>query len=66
MKQERKWVRYCLLFMSEEEQSFFEINKETLGDFYQIQVDNLIKDKKNQKERTGSGETINITRNYDY
>lgn len=49
MKQERKWVRYCLLFMSEEEQSFFEINKETLGDFYQIQVDNLIKDKKNQK-----------------
>ena len=51
MKQQKKWIRYCLLLMQEEEQSIFEINKETLKEFYQNQVDALIKEKKRQKEK---------------
>ena len=49
MSAEKKWIRCCLLLMLESEQSIFEINKETLGDFYQAQVDKLIADKKSQK-----------------
>ena len=50
MKQQKKWIRYCLLLMQEEEQSIFEIDKDTLKEFYQNQVDALIKEKKRQKE----------------
>ena len=46
MKQQKKWIRYCLLLMQEEEQSIFEIDKDTLKEFYQNQVDALIKEKK--------------------
>jgi predicted RecB family endonuclease len=49
MSADKKWIRCCLLLMLESEQSIFEINKETLGDFYQAQVDKLIADKKSQK-----------------
>jgi hypothetical protein len=49
MSAEKKWIRCCLLLMLESEQSIFEISKETLGDFYQAQVDKLIADKKSQK-----------------
>ena len=51
MKQQKKWIRYCLLLMQEEEQSIFEIDKDTLKEFYQNQVDALIKEKKRQKEK---------------
>ena len=51
MKQQKKWIRYCLLLMQEEEQSIFEIEKDTLKEFYQNQVDALIKEKKRQKEK---------------
>ena len=51
MKQQKKWIRYCLLLMQEEEQSIFEIDKDTLKEFYQNQVDSLIKEKKRQKEK---------------
>ena len=37
--------------MQEEEQSIFEIDKDTLKEFYQNQVDALIKEKKRQKEK---------------
>jgi hypothetical protein len=51
MKSDQKWIRCCLLLMSEKEQSLFEIDEKTLGDFYKKQVDNLIADKKRQKEK---------------
>ena len=51
MKQQKKWIRYCMLLMQEEEQSIFEIDKDTLKEFYQNQVDALIKEKKRQKEK---------------
>ena len=51
MSADKKWIRCCLLLMLESEQSLFEISKETLGDFYQVQVDKLIADKKRQKEK---------------
>ena len=51
MKQQKKWIRYCLLLMQEEDQSIFEIDKDTLKEFYQNQVDALIKEKKRQKEK---------------
>ena len=51
MKQQKKWIRYCLLLMQEEEQSIFEIDKDTLKEFYQNHVDALIKEKKRQKEK---------------
>ena len=34
MKSDQKWIRCCLLLMSEKEQSLFEIDEKTLGDFY--------------------------------
>ena len=51
MKADKRWIRCCLLLMLEKEQSLFEIDKKTLGDFYQTQVDNLIEDKKSQKKK---------------
>ena len=51
MNADKKWIRCCLLLMLESEQSLFEIDKETLGKFYQDQVDKLIADKKKQKEK---------------
>ena len=51
MKSDQKWIRCCLLLMSEKEQSLFEIDEKTLGDFYKKQVDNLIADKKRKKEK---------------
>ena len=51
MSQDKRWIRYCLLLMQEEEQSLFEIDKGTLGNFYQNQVDKFIQDKKRQKEK---------------
>ena len=51
MKQAKRWIRYCLLLMQEEEQSLFEIDKDTLKEFYTNQVDALIKEKKRLKEK---------------
>ena len=51
MSQEKRWIRYCLLLMQEEEQSLFEISEDILENFYKEQVDKLIQDKKRQKEK---------------
>ena len=51
MSQEKRWIRYCLLLMQEEEQSLFEISEGILENFYKEQVDKLIQDKKRQKEK---------------
>ena len=52
MSQDKKWLRYCLLLMQEEEQTLFEINKSILEDFYQNQVDTFFEiKKKGKKER---------------
>ena len=41
MFQDKKWIRYCLLLMSEGEQSLFEIDKKYLGDFYKNRVNHF-------------------------
>ena len=52
MTQDKKWIRYCLLLMSEGEQTLFEINKDILeGDFFQKNVDEFFKRKKKEKEK---------------
>ena len=51
MTQEKKWIRYCLLLMSEGEQTLFEINKDLLEDFYQKQVEKFFERKKKDKEK---------------
>ena len=51
MSQEKRWIRYCLLLMQEDEQSLFEIEENILENFYKEQVDKLIQDKKRQKEK---------------
>ena len=52
MSQDKKWLRYCLLLMQEEEQALFEISKSTLEeDFYKKQVGNFFNIKKNEKKR---------------
>lgn len=51
MSQEKRWIRYCLLLMQEDEQSLFQIDQDTLKDFYKNQVDRLIQEKKRQKEK---------------
>ena len=51
MSQDKKWLRYCLLLMQEEEQTLFEISKSTLEDFYQKQVDNFFEIKKKEKTK---------------
>ena len=51
MKADKRWIRCCLLLMLEKEQSLFEIDEKTLGDFYKEQVNKLIADKKRQKEK---------------
>jgi len=49
MSQDKKWLRYCLLLMQEEEQTLFEISKSILEDFYQKQVNNFFEIKKKEK-----------------
>ncbi len=51
MTQDKKWIRYCLLLMSEGEQSLFEINKNILEDFYKKQVNQFFERKKKDKEK---------------
>ena len=51
MSQDKKWIRYCLLLMSEEEQTIFEINKDILGDFYDKHVEQFFQRKKKDKEK---------------
>ena len=52
MNIDKKYIRYCLLLMMQGEQSLFEFDKNTLGEeFYQKQVNELIKDKKRIKEK---------------
>ncbi len=52
MTQDKKWIRYCLLLMSEGEQTLFEINKDILeGDFFKKNVDEFFKRKKKEKEK---------------
>ena len=51
MKQEAKWIRYCLLLMSEGEQTLFEINKNILEDYYNAQVKKFFETKKKEKEK---------------
>ena len=51
MSQDKKWIRYCLLLMSEGEQTIFEIEKSLLGDFFQSQIDKFFERKKKDKEK---------------
>ena len=51
MTQDKKWVRYCLLLMSEGEQTIFEIDKSILGDFFKTQVDKFSKEKRKTKRK---------------
>lgn len=51
MTHDKKWIRYCLLLMSEGEQSIFEINKNYLGDFYKNQLNQFFDRKKKEKEK---------------
>ena len=51
MSQDKKWIRYCLLLMSEEEQTIFEISKDILGDFYDKHVEQFFQRKKKDKEK---------------
>ena len=51
MSQDKKWLRYCLLLMQEEEQTLFEINKSILENFFQKQVENFFVIKKNEKKK---------------
>ena len=51
MSQDKKWIRYCLLLMSEGEQALFEIEKNYLEDYYDSNVKNFIEYKKRQKEK---------------
>ncbi len=51
MTQEKKWIRYCLLLMSEGEQTLFQINKDILEDYYKSQVKKFFERKKKDKEK---------------
>ena len=51
MTQDKKWIRYCLLLMSEGEQSLFEIDQKYLGDFYKKLVNQFFERKKKDKEK---------------
>ena len=51
MVKDKKWIRYCLLLMSEGEQSLFEIDKKYLGDFYKNRVNQFFERKKKDKEK---------------
>lgn len=51
MSQDKKWIRYCLLLMSEGEQSFFEVPENYLEGVYKKIVDDFITYKKNQKKK---------------
>ena len=49
MKQDKRWIRYCLLLMSEGEQTLFEINKDILEDFYNLLVKEFFERRKKDK-----------------
>lgn len=49
MKQDKRWIRYCLLLMSEGEQTLFEINKDILEDFYNPLVKEFFERRKKDK-----------------
>ena len=51
MSQDKKWIRYCLLLMMEGEQTLFEINKDSLDNFYEKQVKLFFDLKKLEKEK---------------
>ena len=51
MSKDKKWIRYCLLLMSEGEQTLFEINKDILEDYYNAQVKKFFDRKKKEKEK---------------
>ena len=51
MVKDKKWIRYCLLLMSEGEQSLFEIDKKYLEDFYKNRVNQFFERKKKDKEK---------------
>jgi len=51
MTKEKKWIRYCLLLMSEGEQTLFEINEDILEDYYKEQVKKFFDRKKKDKEK---------------
>ena len=51
MTQDKKWIRYCLLLMSEGEQTIFEINKKILGDFFDKLEKQFFERKKKDKEK---------------
>ena len=52
MNQDKKWVRYCLLLMSEGEQTLFEINKDILEEgFFKKIEEEFFKRKKKDKEK---------------
>ena len=51
MSQDKKWIRYCLLNMSEGEQALFEITENYLEDYYKNITKNFIDTKKKQKRK---------------
>ncbi len=51
MTQDKKWIRYCLLLMSEGEQALFEIGQNYLEGYYEKSVKDFIEYKKRQKEK---------------
>jgi hypothetical protein len=51
MSQDKKWIRYCLLLMSEGEQTLFEIQKDILEEYYKDQVKKFFERKKKDKEK---------------
>ena len=51
MSQDKKWIRYCLLLMSEGEQTLFEIEKKYLEDYYKDHVQKFFERKKKDKEK---------------
>ena len=51
MSQDKKWIRYCLLLMSEGEQTLFEIDKNIVEDYYEKETKNFFERKKKDKEK---------------
>ena len=51
MSQDKKWIRYCLLLMSEGEQALYEVPENYLEGHYGKIVEDFINSKKKQKEK---------------
>ncbi len=51
MSQDKRWIRYCLLLMSEGEQTIFSIDKNIAEDYYKKQMEHFFERKKKDKEK---------------